>query len=80
MQRTVSYRGLGIYIELRPTSKDMFEPWLRIDGAPRNSGTAAFGRLIQVRGGPYSRRWAYLVGAIAGQASIGLMLGPERWL
>ncbi|MFM0572468.1 hypothetical protein PQQ88_29600 [Paraburkholderia caledonica] len=38
MQRTVSYRGLEIYMELRPTSKDMFEPWLRIDGATRNAG------------------------------------------
>lgn len=31
MQRTVSYRGPEIYMELRPKSKDMFEPWLRID-------------------------------------------------
>ncbi len=44
MQRTVSYRGLEIYMELRPTSKDMFEPWLP------QCGTAAFGTLIQVRG------------------------------
>ena len=33
MQKTVSYRGLGIYIELRATSKDMFKPWFRIDGS-----------------------------------------------
>lgn len=77
MQRTVSYRGLEIYIELRSTSKDMFEPWLRIDGATRDAGTAAFGTLIKVRGGPYSRRWAYLVAEIAGQASIDVILGPE---
>jgi hypothetical protein len=77
MQRTVSYRGFEIYIELRPTSKDMFEPWLRIDGATRDSGAAALGILIKVRGGPYSRRWAYLVAEIAGQASIDLILGPE---
>jgi hypothetical protein len=64
MQRTVSYRGLEIYIELRPTSKDMFEPSLRIDGATRNLGAAALGTLIKVRGGPYSRRWAYLVAEV----------------
>jgi hypothetical protein len=68
MQRAVSYRGFEIYIELRPTSKDMFKPWFRIDGAIRDSGTAAFGKLIKVRGGPYSRRRAYLVTEIAGQA------------
>jgi hypothetical protein len=77
MQRTVSYRGLEIYTELRPTSKDMFEPWLRSDGATRNLGAAAPGTLIKVRGGAYSRRWAYLVAEIAGQTSIDLILGPE---
>jgi hypothetical protein len=77
MKRTVSYRGFDIYIELRPTSKDMFEPWLRIDAATRSPGAAAFGTLIKVRGGPYSRRWAYLVAEIAGQASLDLFLGPE---
>jgi hypothetical protein len=54
MQRTVSYRGFEIYIELRPTSKDMLEPWFRIDGATRDPGAAAFGTLIKVRGGPNS--------------------------
>lgn len=43
MQRTVSYRGFEIYIELRPTSKDMLEPWFRIDGATRDPGAAVFG-------------------------------------
>jgi hypothetical protein len=46
MQRTVSYRGSEIYIELRPTSKDMFEPWVRVEGATRDAGTAAVGTLI----------------------------------
>jgi hypothetical protein len=64
MQRTVSYRGLEIYIELRPTSKDMFEPRLRIEGPSQDARTAAFGTLIKVRGGPYSRRWAYLVAEV----------------
>jgi hypothetical protein len=77
MQRTVSYRGFEIYIELLPTSKDMFEPWFRVDGSTQDPGAAAFGTLIKVRGGPYSRRWAYLVAEIAGQASIDLILGPE---
>jgi hypothetical protein len=56
----------------------MFEPWFRIDGSTQDPGAAAFGTLIKVRGGPYSRRWAYLVAEIAGQAPVDLILGPEE--
>jgi hypothetical protein len=55
----------------------MFEPWFRVDGSAQDPKAAAFGTLIKVRGGPYSRRWAYLVAEIGGQASIDLILGPE---
>jgi hypothetical protein len=30
------------------------------------------------RGGPFSRRWAYFVAEIAGQAAIDVILGPEE--
>jgi hypothetical protein len=32
MQRTVKYRGFEIYVDLAPTSEDMFDAWFRIDG------------------------------------------------
>ncbi|WP_168787694.1 hypothetical protein [Paraburkholderia aromaticivorans] len=76
MQRTVKYRGLEIYIELVPTSEDMFDAWFRIEGPTHAPGVAAAGQRIKVHGGPFSSRWAYFVAEIAGQASIDVILGP----
>jgi len=76
MQRTVEYRGFEIHVDLLPTSKDMFDVWFRIEGPIRPQGVAALGERIKVRGGPFSRRWAYLVAEIAGQAAIDVILGP----
>jgi hypothetical protein len=78
MQRTVKYRGFEIYIDLVPTSKDMFDAWFRIDGPAHALAVAALGLRIKVRGGPFSRRWAYFVAEIAGQASIDVILGPDE--
>ena len=41
-------------------------------------GVAAPGQRIKVRGGPFSRRWAYFVAAIAGQASVDVILVPNE--
>jgi hypothetical protein len=76
MQRTVNYRGFEIDVDLVPTSKDMFDAWFRIEGPSHVPGVAALGQRIKVRGGPFSRRWAYFVAEIAGQASIDVILGP----
>ncbi|AIP33793.1 hypothetical protein DR64_285 [Paraburkholderia xenovorans LB400] len=77
MQRTVRYRGFDIYIDLAPTSKDMFDACFRIEGPTYATGVAAPGQRIKVHGGPFSRRWAYFVAEIAGQASIDVILGPD---
>jgi hypothetical protein len=76
MQRTVKYRGFEIYVDLAPTSEDMFDAWFRIEGPTHDRGVAAPGLRIKVRGGPFSSRWAYFVAEIAGQASIDVILGP----
>ncbi|AWV04022.1 hypothetical protein DM992_20455 [Burkholderia sp. JP2-270] len=76
MQRTIEYRGFEIHVDLRSTSKDMFDVWFRIDGPAKPPGVAALGERIKMRGGPFSRRWAYLVAEIAGQAAIDVILGP----
>jgi hypothetical protein len=76
MHRTVNYRGFEIHVELVPTSEDMFDVWFRIEGPNSVLGVAAIGQRIKVRGGPFSRRWAYFVAEIAGQASIDVNLGP----
>ncbi|MFM0053924.1 hypothetical protein [Caballeronia grimmiae] len=76
MQRTVEYRGFIIHIDLLSTSTDMFDVWFRIEGAIKPPGVAALGERIKIRGGPFSRRWAYLIAEIAGQAAIDVVLGP----
>ncbi|MEW9584466.1 hypothetical protein [Paraburkholderia sp. DGU8] len=68
MQPKVEYRGCEIHVELVSTSKGTFDVWFRIEGATQPPGVAAIGERIKVRGGPFSRRWAYLVAEIVGQA------------
>jgi len=75
MQRTVEYRGFEIHVDLMSMSKDMFDVWFRIEGPTAPPGVAAIGERIKVRGGPYSRRGAYLVAEIAGHAAIDVILG-----
>lgn len=79
MQRTLKYRGFQICVDLVPTSEDMFDAWLRIEGPTHVPGVATPGQRIKVRGGPFSHRWAYFVAEhrwayfvveIAGQASV----------
>ncbi len=78
MQRMVEYRGFEIYVDLLSTSKDMFDVWFRIEGPVKPPGIAALGERIKIRGGPFSRRWAYFVAEIAGQAAIDVILGPAE--
>jgi hypothetical protein len=61
MQRTVKYRGFEIHIDLLSTSKEMFDVGFRIEGPVKLSSVAAPGGRLKMRGGPFSRRWAYLV-------------------
>ena len=77
MQRTVNYRGFEIDVDLVPTSEDMYDAWFRIQRPTPARGLAALGLRIRVRGGPFSRRWAYFVAEIAGQASIDVILGAD---
>jgi hypothetical protein len=76
MQRMVKYRGFEIHVDLQPTSTDMFDVWFRIDGSIETPGVLALGERIKIRGGSFSRRWAYLVAEIAGQAAVDVILGP----
>ena len=78
MHRTVEYRGFAIHIDLLSTSKDMFDVWFCIEGPIKPLGVSALGERIKVRSGPFSRRWAYLVAEIAGQATIDVILGPAE--
>ncbi|MGF6758961.1 hypothetical protein [Paraburkholderia sp. GAS42] len=75
MQRMVEYRGFEIHVDLQPTSADMFDVWFRIDGSIEAPGVLALAERIKIRGGPFSRRLAYLVAEIAGQAAVDVILG-----
>lgn len=79
MERTIAYRGFEIYVALKPAAQDTFDVWFRVDGPIKLAGIVALGTPIKVRNGPFSRRWAYLVAEIAGQAAIDVILGaPEQ--
>jgi hypothetical protein len=78
MKRTVEYRGFEIHLDLEATTPDMFDVWCRIEGPVAPAGVAALGERIKIRGGPYSRRWAYFVAEIAGQAAVDVILGPAE--
>ena len=78
MERTIAYRGFEISIKLEPSAEDMFEAWFRVEGPIMPEGVAALGKPIKVRNGPFSRRWAYLVAEIAGQAAIDMTLGVSE--
>ena len=78
MSRTTEYRGYQIHMELVSTSKDMFDLWFCIQGPTQLVGVAAIGKRIKVHGGPFSRRWAHLIGELAGRAAIDVILGVEE--
>ncbi|AJK49448.1 hypothetical protein [Burkholderia plantarii] len=77
MHRVIAYRGFEIRVELLPAAdKDMFDVTFQIKGASNLEVLGARGDRIPLRNGPFTERWAYLVGEIAGQAAIDLLLGP----
>ncbi|VVE04627.1 hypothetical protein [Pandoraea terrigena] len=78
MERMIAYRGFDIHIMLKSTTEDMFDAWFRVDGRIKPVGVKALGAFIKVRNGPFSRRWAYLIAEISGQAAIDVILGPPE--
>jgi hypothetical protein len=54
----------------------MFEVTFQIKGGTNLEVLGARGSRIPLRNGPFTERWAYLVGEIAGQAAIDVLLGP----
>lgn len=77
MDRTIPYRGFEIRITLSLAAEDMYDVTFQITGHNVDR-TSVDGTVVNVRRGPFSQRWAYLVGEIAGQAAIDIILGPEQ--
>lgn len=77
MHRAITYRGFEIHVELIPSAEDLYEVTFQIKGGPSLSVIGDPGRRVLLRHGPYTRRWAYLIAEVAGQAAIDLLRGPE---
>jgi hypothetical protein len=78
MHREITYRGFEIDVQLTLAAENMFDVSFQIKGGTSLGVPGARGSRIPLRNGPFTERWAYLVGEIAGQAAIDLLLGePE---
>jgi hypothetical protein len=49
---------------------------VQIKGAENIEVLGARADRVRLRNGPFTERWAYLVGEVAGQAAIDVLLGP----
>jgi hypothetical protein len=76
MHRMITYRSFEIRVELTAATKDMFDVTVQIKGGTNLNVLGARGDRVPLRNGPFTERWAYLVGEIAGQAAIDVLLGP----
>ena len=56
----------------------MFDTWFQIKG-PIKAHEAVYGTPFKVFGSPFSRRWAHLVGELAGRAFIDQVLGVDEF-
>ncbi|AOY94441.1 hypothetical protein BKK79_21060 [Cupriavidus sp. USMAA2-4] len=78
MQCIKEYRGFAIRVDLLETSEGMFDTWFQIKG-PIKAHEAVYGTPFKVFGSPFSRRWAHLVGELAGRAFIDQVLGVDEF-
>ncbi|PLQ00337.1 hypothetical protein [Cupriavidus pauculus] len=76
MHRRTEYRGYAIRVDLVNTEKDMFDTWFQVE-RPEVRGDVSFGKRMKVVGSPFSRRWAHLVGEIAGRDAVDLMIEDD---
>ncbi|QYD67887.1 hypothetical protein KZJ38_16395 [Paraburkholderia edwinii] len=77
MYRMIPYREFEIHVTLTPSAKDMYEVTMQIKGGANFAIIGESGNAIQLRHGPFTRRWAYLVAEVAGQAAIDVLLGAS---
>ncbi|POR50618.1 hypothetical protein B0G62_108110 [Paraburkholderia eburnea] len=76
MNRSIPYRGFEIHLNLNQVAPDMYNVTFQITGH-NVERLSVDGAIVPVRHGPFSERWAYLVGEIAGQAAIDVLIGLE---
>ncbi|MBT2792736.1 hypothetical protein [Paraburkholderia strydomiana] len=76
MERMITYRGFEIHVELTPAAEDTFNVTFQIKGGTNLEVLGARANRITLHNGPFTERWAYLVGEVAGHAAIDVLLGP----
>lgn len=76
MYRKIDYRGFEIHVELSPSAEDLYDVAFQIKAGENVHPIVADGNRVQLHNGPYTRRWAYLIAEVAGQAAIDILLGP----
>lgn len=76
MYRMIKYRGFEIHVELSPSAEDLYDVTFQIKGDDELHVAGAHGGRIPLHNGPYTRRWAYLIAEVAGQATVDVLLGP----
>ncbi|MFD1555044.1 hypothetical protein ACFSHT_05290 [Paraburkholderia silviterrae] len=75
MYRMIEYRGFEIHVELSQSAQDLYEATFQIKGGHNLHIVGARGGRIPLHHGPYTRRWAYLIAEVAGQAAVDVLLG-----
>lgn len=75
MDRIIKYRGFEIHVKLTACGDDVYEVTMQIKGGHNLAIIGESGEAVQLRHGPYTRRGAYLIGEVAGQAAIDVLLG-----
>jgi hypothetical protein len=75
MLRVTEYRGFAIRVHLLQTADGLFETSFQIKG--RGGSREVYSAPLKVFGSPFSRRWAHLVGELAGRASVDEILGVD---
>lgn len=75
MYRMITYRGFEIHIELSQSAEDLYDVTFQIKGGQNLHVVGERGGRIPLHNGPYTRRWAYLIAEVAGQAAIDVLLG-----
>jgi len=71
----IAYRGFEIHVELSQSAEDLYDVTFQITVGHNLHMTGERGGRIPLHNGPYTRRWAYLIAEVAGQAAIDVLLG-----
>lgn len=70
----IPYGGFEIHVELTSSAEDLYEVTVQIKGTQNVTLVGERGIRIPLRNGPFTRRWAYFIAEVAGQAAIDALL------